>query len=259
MDRMTDPPGTAAGFYDDLAADYDAMTDFSARFAREEPVVRDLIERLGVRTAVDAGTGTGFLALLLSRLGVDVTAVDVSPLMLERVNAHAAAAGVSIRTLRAELQDLSPPLVTPVDAVLCLGNTLAHLEGAVRLTAALRAFRSVLRPHGSVVLHLLNYEAILQTGERIQHVREAGNTIFVRFYDYGPDRLIFNILRLERHDRGVRHSLSSVPLTPFTREDLDRALRETGFGDVSFQADLKGSAFQPGASRDLFAVATARS
>jgi SAM-dependent methyltransferase len=254
MDRTTDG-GSAEEFYDDLSAHYDLMTDFPGRYAREEPAMRDLAARLGVRTAVDAGTGTGFHALLLARLGVEVTAVDVSPRMLERVQGHATTAGLTIRTLQAQLSELSPRLLPPVDAVFCLGNTLAHLPGAPHLTAALRAFRSILRPDGAAVLHLLNYASLLQTRERIQNVREAGNIVFVRFYDYRPDGLLFNILRLERQEEGVRHSLSSVPLTPFTRDDLHGALTEAGFTDVTFHADLKGSAFQPTGSRDLFAVA----
>jgi len=74
-----DPPATRkkprsiAKFYDLLAPDYDGMTGFADRFARETPAFQTLVRRYGIRQALDAGCGTGFHSILLSQLGVTVT------------------------------------------------------------------------------------------------------------------------------------------------------------------------------------------
>jgi len=54
-------------FYDTLAPEYDQMTGFESRFAREGPFFKTLIEDHGIGTSLDAGCGTGFHSLLLSR------------------------------------------------------------------------------------------------------------------------------------------------------------------------------------------------
>jgi SAM-dependent methyltransferase len=63
---------------------------------------------------MDVGAGTGFLSLLLAGQGYEVTAVDVSPGMLGRLQAKAASRGLSIRVVEADA--VSPP-AGPFDAV----------------------------------------------------------------------------------------------------------------------------------------------
>ena len=54
------------------------------------------------------GAGTGFLALLLARQGYEVTALDLSPGMLSRLQEKAGATGLAIRTIQGDAG--SPPL-----------------------------------------------------------------------------------------------------------------------------------------------------
>jgi len=48
---------------------------------------------------LDAGAGTGFLSLVAAQLGHRVTALDLSPGMLERLRARAAGAGLDVETV----------------------------------------------------------------------------------------------------------------------------------------------------------------
>lgn len=57
---------------------------------------------------LDVGAGTGFLALLLAELGHEVTAVDLSPRMLERLQAKTATAGWSVQVAEADATDVPP-------------------------------------------------------------------------------------------------------------------------------------------------------
>src|SRR5260221_2220074 len=62
--------------------------------------------------AVELGCGTGTNAVWLAQRGFDVTAVDISPTALERARQRAAAAGVVVRLVAADvtaLPDLGPP------------------------------------------------------------------------------------------------------------------------------------------------------
>ena len=48
---------------------------------------------------LDCGAGTGFLSLIAARLGHAVTALDLSPSMLDRLRTSAAAAGLHVETV----------------------------------------------------------------------------------------------------------------------------------------------------------------
>ena len=106
MAHMTDtqpPSETVAGFYDVTASFYDTMTDMEERIVHERPFFRVLVERYGIRRALDAGSGTGMHSLLLAHLGVEVVGVDISREMLTRLQEHAHNHGVSVHTIQADL------------------------------------------------------------------------------------------------------------------------------------------------------------
>lgn len=63
---------------------------------------------------LDVGAGTGFLALLLAKLGYEVTALDLSAAMLSRLRNKAARAGLELKLVEGDAAD---PPVDGFDAV----------------------------------------------------------------------------------------------------------------------------------------------
>jgi 2-polyprenyl-3-methyl-5-hydroxy-6-metoxy-1,4-benzoquinol methylase len=242
-------------FYDALAADYDTMTGFEKRFVQEKPFFRLLVERYSIRTALDAGSGTGFHSLLLAQQGVGVTAVDLSGDMLEGVKSHAERMNLHITTVRSNFQDLEKVLKSTFDAVFCMGNSLAHLLAEEDLRTTLRNFSSLVKPQGILFIQNLNYDRILVQRERIQSVKEAGNKTFVRFYDFGENRLSFNILTIERGKEGVRQSMRSVQLRLLLSNELVRLLLEYGFSEISLYGGISMDQFDAASSKDLVVLA----
>jgi SAM-dependent methyltransferase len=240
-----------ASFYDSLSDDYDLMTDFSARFSSEEPAFRNLIAKYNIRTVLDAGAGTGLHSLILARLGVHVTAVDISGAMLRRLALKAEVLGVHVDTIESSLEDL--PIARPgsADAVFCLGNTISHVQGDDDLRRVLANFSAALRPDGVLMIQMPNYEKILRDAVRLQDVRERNGTIFIRYYDVEPGFIRFNILTL-KPSQG--YSLQSVNHHPLVRVDLFRLLPQAGFSQPEFFADLSMQAFNPLESKSLVAL-----
>ena len=261
MGPTTEGPGRTAAeeFYDRLAPDYDAMTDFEKRFAAARPHFSALVERHGIRTAVDAGAGTGFHSLVLARMGVDVTAVDLSAAMLSRLEENARALGLPVRILRSSFADLPASMHGSCDAVFCLGNTLAHLLSRAELLGSLRTFRGLLRPGGVLLTQTLNYDRILRSRDRVQSIREAGGDTFIRFYDFEDPLIRFNVLKISRREGRIAHELHAVPLRPVTAGELAGLLGEAGFARVGLYGSVSMEEFQPGASADLVALAEAGS
>jgi SAM-dependent methyltransferase len=245
-------------FYDRLAADYDEMTGFEKRFVKESPFFRLIVQKHAIASALDAGCGTGFHALLLSQLGLRVTAADVSNEMLARLKRHASSMHLGVRALASPFSELAKNLEGPFDAVFCLGNTLAHLLEAEDIQSALENFHALLRPDGVLYLQLLNYERILSTRERLQSVKRSGGTTYVRFYDFEDQThtLMFNLLKLRDTDSGPAPELISVRLNPITRTQLHHALHEARFKNVNDFGSIALEPYGPDSSPDLVIEST---
>ena len=255
-DHTMAPDQGACSFYDSLASDYDEMTRFDGRFKREGRFFQTIVERFGITSALDAGCGTGFHALLLAQLGVQVTAVDISPRMVHHLQEHARTMNLSVRSEALDLRDLDETLTGNVDAVFCMGNTLAHAEDPADLRFILNRLMSLLRPGGILLLQTLNYEKILSEQKLIQHVKEQEGVFYVRFYEYAGNRIRFHILRLSRTGTEVTHSLRSVTLTPFRMDDLIESAAHVGFVKIERYGDIALSPYASDRSQDAVVLAS---
>lgn len=243
-----------AGFYDRLSGDYDRMTGFEQRFVRERPFIKLLVDRYKIGRAVDAGTGTGFHAILLARLGVHVTAMDLSPAMVDALRAHAEREELHLTALVGAFEDLPTLVRQPQDAVLSMGNTLAHALSLEDLLISLKAFRNILRPGGLLFVQMLNYKRILAAKERVLADKVEEGIRFLRWYEYEGSRIRFHITR-ERVDGTVPAVTQSLDLTPFTDDDLRDAARHAGFSDISTLGSIALESFDELRSRDCVLLA----
>lgn len=247
-----------AAFYDSLAPDYDAMTGFRKRFVKERPFFRLLVTRYGITTALDAGSGSGFHSLLLASLGVQVTAVDVSPKMIELLRTHAQEMGVTVRALESTFLALPLEVQEKLDAVFCMGNVLAHVLRRSELSDTFSAFARVLKPGGLLFFQNLNYDRILARRESVQSINESETTTYVRYYEYEEDTIRFHILKVKKEGTGVTHELNSTTLRPIVRNELLQLLPEAGFDDIRLFGGITMEEFQEQASKDLVILATKR-
>lgn len=73
------------------------------------PELQNVLRRQHIQPcrALELGCGTGTNSVWLAEQGFDVTGLDIAPLALERAAARAAAAGVAVRFLAADV--LTPP------------------------------------------------------------------------------------------------------------------------------------------------------
>ncbi|MBF8248343.1 MAG: Methyltransferase type 11 [Bacteroidetes bacterium] len=244
-----------AAFYDSLAVDYDSMTDFVNRFAREKPIFETLLKKFPARNALDAGCGTGFHSVLMAKLGVDVTAVDVSGEMVRRAAEHAREAGVQMKTMRSAFENLRDVLDERFDLVISLGNTLAHILNEEHMVKVLQAFRSFLNADGHLLLQLMNYDKILREKKGVQNTKNTANKIFVRSYEYGEREISFSILTQQVSGEPSPKKLQTVSLYPWRHEELARLIQQAGFKSVELYGSLALQEFDAESSKDLVILA----
>src|SRR5262249_31769332 len=80
----------------------------------------------GGGVAVDLGAGFGMHAIPLARAGYEVVAIDTSNELLDVLRANRT--GLAIRTVDADLLDFRRHVSTAPSLIVCMGDTLTHLE-----------------------------------------------------------------------------------------------------------------------------------
>src|SRR3954451_24872798 len=137
-------------YHDVAAAEYDAKwgIDFGDRGA--EQVVGKVRKAFGAgagpfRSSLEIGAGTGYFSLHLLRAGIveEATATDISPGMLERLEANAERMGLEVET---EVCDAERLPFDDASFDLVFGHAVLH--HIPDLDAAFAEFARVLRPGG---------------------------------------------------------------------------------------------------------------
>ncbi len=242
-------------FYDDIAEYYDEVTNLNQRKEAAAAFVSTLLQRYPIADAVDVACGNGLYAIQLAEHGVKVTGVDISVELLKEAEKRAAAKSLSIDWKTEPMQNLAHALHEQQDAVLCMGNSVPHLLDEKDLSAAISNFYKSLRYGGVLVLQLLNYEQILLQGERIVGITRQRNQEFIRFYDFLPERLSFNVLTIKWQDKTCVHDLKSTMLYPYTRQELVNALERHNFRNISDWGGVDFKPYDPSISPTLMLTA----
>ena len=129
-----------APVYDDFTAhhDYPTWIESLLTLGRGHGLRGDTVLDVG------CGTGKGFMPLL--DLGWKVTALDISPSMVELARAKA---GSAARIEVADMREL--PTYGSFDLVLCLDDAINYLHSADELERALRGMAANLGPDGILI------------------------------------------------------------------------------------------------------------
>lgn len=153
------PPGVDRGLWDylhaaDMVATYDDHMQTSPLAVADVAFCARAFAPPG--RLLDLGCGTGRLCVQLARHGLDCVGVDLSEEMLAKARTNAAAAGVSVEWVKANLAEPLPQPDRSFDYAACLFSTLGMVRGAASRAKVLdNAFR-VLKPGGRFVLHAHN-------------------------------------------------------------------------------------------------------
>src|SRR5438094_463361 len=145
---------TVRDHYDGVLAEhYSRMFgDFEAKVTEQ----RALLERLGVSArpsgglAVDLGCGSGFQSVALARLGFRVLAVDFSQRLLAELRDRAR--GLPVEAIAGDIRDVARLVPAGIELVVCMGDTLAHLEREADLDRVFHGVAGRLMAGGRLVL-----------------------------------------------------------------------------------------------------------
>ncbi len=256
---------TTDSFYSSLADDYDRVIRWERRLAAERPWFLNLWRLRGARSVLDASCGTGRHIPMFHGMGLDVWGADASPEMIAAARRNAADAGLvaagfdpETRLVCAPWASLPGAVPRTFDAVLCIGNSLPYVLDPDTMHASLRGLWSRVAPGGILVVQVRNFEKLYMLRERFLPLNVGHSpreTVALRMYDYEPDRILFHVIMLEKHDGEWTMRHRETPLRPWGRHDLEAPLRALG-ASTAAHGNLGLAPFDPLTSEDLVVVAT---
>lgn len=177
QETRDDPAAKLRRYWDQDASTYDQWREHGAWSSGERAAWTAALARLlpppGARL-LDIGAGTGFLSLAAARMGYDVTALDVSARMLDRLKWKAEEEGLSIKAVCAPAHEPPPG---PFDAVM-ERLTLWTLPDPAR---ALGAWREVTSGQ------LVAFECVWSGRDYVEGLRRRARGLLHRWRGLGPE------------------------------------------------------------------------
>lgn len=239
-------------FYNSISVFYDGMVNFSSALLRRKNLLKNLItDKLS--TAADLGCGTGMDSISLAMNGINVTGFDSSEEMINKAKENSSNAGYNINFQKFSLDRIPSAFYSKFDLVVSLGNTLANLNEK-KLNIAIVKISRLLKQDGKLVIQILNYKKIVKDKVRIVNVNSEGDDLYIRFYDFLPDRINFNILKIHKIDNSKRELYTTV-VYPHSKELFLKVLKENNFKHIKFYGGLDLKPYKKNGSSDLVIIA----
>ena len=226
-------------FYNQIAEKYDFIFPLSPAhktfFASE----------LHGKTLLDVGAATGNLTAYLSSQGYEVTAIDLS----ERLIAKAAEKGVTVQQLNMLAIDELPTF----DNIVCIGNTLPHLDSKTSVQLFLQKAYGQLTQGGKLVLQLVNFQKYFaqQQGDYLGNLPliENDKVKFERYYYLNAEgKIIFKTIL----DDTIKNE---ELLQPIFADQLTQWLTQIGFKAINLYGNFKKDPFDKEKSMALIVTA----
>lgn len=226
-------------FYNQIAEKYDFIFPLSPAhktfFASE----------LHGKTILDVGAATGNLTAYLSSQGYEVTAIDLS----ERLIAKAAEKGVTVQQLNMLAIDKLPMF----DNIVCIGNTLPHLDSKTSVQLFLQKAYRKLTQGGKLVLQLVDFQKYFaqQQGDYLGNLPliENDKVKFERYYYLNAEgKIIFKTIL----DDTIKNE---ELLQPIFADQLTEWLTQIGFQAINLYGNFKKDPFDKEKSMALIVIA----
>ena len=148
--------------------------------------------------AFDLGAGCGFQSVPLAQLGFRVVALDLSHKMLAQL--RKTAKNLPIETICDDLSNFTNYKSGNIELMVCMGDTLTHLDAFKKVQALLDTVFSSLETGGCLILSFRNLTQELVELDRFIPVKSNETTIFTCFLEFEKDSVKVHDIIYEKNN-----------------------------------------------------------
>ncbi len=220
------------------ARSYDRSINWSARLAREMPVLKSIFgvpdgrEMHDVRI-IDAGCGTGRQTRALAELGYTVVGYDLSDDMLAVAREHAeGVAPERLKFVAGDYSTITQNAGKDFDGIYCLGNALAASGSREVAREAIMQFAACLKSGGRVFIQILNFAPMQKEkpcvrGPRVATV-DGREMISTRLFHFTEGSVDITNITIWREDDGWKKNAHTGQGYAVSQADMQNWCGEAG-------------------------------
>ena len=231
-----------ASSYDRLTndVDYEAVVDFYWQILSREG--------LQPRTAVDLACGTGSVALILAKKGLQVTAVDMSEEMLCEAAQKAQRLSKPPQFVCQKLQQLCLP--RGVDLAVCALDSMDYILDPEDCREAIRRVYKVLNPGGCFIFDVNTPEKLrAMDGQTFLDEDDDVYCVWRGEFDEVTNICTYGMDLFQRRGEAWYRSCEEHREYAYSAEQLTGFLREAGFTNIAVYSDRRFADPEPGEQR----------
>ncbi|AZV57214.1 class I SAM-dependent methyltransferase [Clostridium sp. AWRP] len=218
--------GKIENYWNNRANTYSEMISEDINSFKKEAWSKIIKNKAGDNVKVlDIGTGPGFFAIIMSQMGYDVTAVDCSTSMLEEAKSNAQLAGVKVKFMKGDVENLNLP-VENFDLIVNRNVTWTLKEPE----KAYKNWFSLLKKSGKLLIFDANWYLRLAKPELEQEYTNDIKLAIDMGYDCKTN---------EKQRSNCKDIARNLPLTYELRPEWDkRVLDQCGFKKIIIEEDI---------------------
>ncbi|QUM76162.1 class I SAM-dependent methyltransferase [Moritella sp. 24] len=177
--------------------------------------------------AFDLGAGSGFQSIPLAELGFNVTAIDLSPKLLDELRSNSN--NKSLVTINDDILNFRDHLSTNCELIVCMTDTITHLKSKNDALTIFQNSFSSLEDGGKLILTFRDLSTELKDTDRFIPVRSDENIIFTCFLEYERETVkIHDIVYIKKNDKWELNK-SSYRKIRLSVEWVEKQLSNIGF------------------------------
>jgi glycine/sarcosine N-methyltransferase len=242
-------------FYDEFASHYHFIFDnWEASMMRQAAAISSILQResgtgRGV-SVLDCACGIGTQSLGLAKLGYQVTGSDLSACAVRRARAEAAKRELNVPFYVADVRNLDELPSGGFEAVISMDNALPHLLSDADLTEAARQMRARLRPRGTLLASIRDYDQLVRDRPTVQgpafYSDSDRRRIVFQVWDWADDRrYTFHLYITRETPSGWSTYHGALVYRAVLREEITAILASSGFANIRWLFPNESGFYQP--------------
>lgn len=186
--------------------------------------------------AIDLGAGCGFQSIPLANAGFAVIALDIDGKLLNELKNNSGTLAINI--VQDDLINFDKYAKDKAELIVCMTDTLVHLESKDKVLSLFNKAVSSLEPGGKFIITFRDLSSELSELDRFIPVRSDENIIFTCFLEYEPEKVkVYDIIYRKNNHEKWNLNKSFYRKLRLSKDWVDSQLSSVGFNRVESTVD----------------------